>query len=64
MNPYPVTLKLTTGTAEWLADMLHLLAGEDESEREGLLDMADALRGVTEGRFATVHPEHYEATST
>lgn len=62
LNPYPVTLRLTTDTAEWLAEMLTLLAAEDESEAERLLDLADALRGVTEGRFATVHPGFYEAT--
>ncbi len=64
LNPYPVTLKLTTGTAEWLAEQLTALAGEDESEREGLLDLADALMGVVDGTWATVHPDHYEATST
>jgi hypothetical protein len=58
--PYPVTLELTHGTAEWLAEMLTMLAEEDESEREGLLDMADALMGIVNGTWATVHPEHYK----
>lgn len=61
---FPVHLKLTHGTATWLADQLTALAGEDESEAEGLLDMADALMGVVNGTWATVHPEHYEVSST
>lgn len=63
---FPVHLKLSTATAGWLADMLFLLAGEDESEAEGLLDMADSIRVVAEGRYDSAtgaFPEHYEVSS-
>lgn len=62
---YPVHLRLTRGTAAWLAGQLINLAGEDEAEAEGLLDMADSLNLVAEGRYdiAGAHPEHYEVVA-